>query len=196
MPYRELHYETPSAANLFATAERLVRDGWEAWRFTTRQDGFWPFRRTIYGITFRFRLPPSQPGRLSLQVTAEDEEMLQFVIQLPAKTDAEFDVVSRLVELTVGDVPLEPQTVPVETAEIGPFSGKQGDTVTGQCWNIDDAGNKSETASAFTGILVDTFAPPAPGVLGIRVVGETADPPPVVEPPAVTPPATEDTVAA
>lgn len=201
MPYRELRYESTSAANLFATADRLVGGGWQACEFETRQEGYWPWRRTIYSITFRFRLPPSQPGPVSLRVTAEDSEMLQFVIQLPAKTEAEFDVVSRLVELTVGGVALEAQTVPVDATEVGPFSGKQGDAVTGKCWNIDDAGNKSAAASEFSGVLVDTFAPPPPGMLGIKVVGETADPvvptpePEPVPVPEPTPEPVEDETA-
>lgn len=112
--------------------------------------------------------------------------MLTFAVSLPAQTPEEFDVVSRKTEVTIGGVALEPQTTPVATAEIGPFQGQQGDTVAIKCWNVDDAGNVSETASSFEGTLLDTFAPPAPGLLGIRVTGEEPDP--VVVPPPVEEP--------
>jgi hypothetical protein len=70
---------------------------------------------------------------------------------------------------------MSPVDVPVETAELGPFSGYDNDVVRGKCWNIDDAGNISESASEFEAVLLDTFPPPAPGVFGVRVVGETPD---------------------
>jgi len=181
--YQTRTYESNSTANLFVTANRMVALGWQAFAFETKVTG-WIFNRYLYRITFRRRLPPPRPGVVSIRVAAEDETMLTFVVSLPAQTPEEFDVVSRKTEVTIGGVALEPQVTPVATTEIGPFQGQQGDTVTIKCWNVDDAGNVSETASLFEDTLLDTFAPPAPGLLGIRVTGEEPDPvvPPVEEP--------------
>jgi hypothetical protein len=206
MPWNYRTYESPSAVNVLETINLLVspdsRMGWQVYRTGSRREGGWLFGRTMYWIQFRRRLLPSKPGACSIRVTGEDDAMLQFVIQMTAQTAAEFDVVSRRVLLTVGGVDLEPQDVAVDVAEIGPFNGQQDDTVSGKCWNVDDAGNVSEGFSEFSGVLIDTFAPPAPGVLGIRVIGEVADPvipdepveDPVVEDPVIEDPVVEDPV--
>lgn len=191
MPYQIRHYSSRSAATLFATANAMVRAGWEARHFETTVEG-WLFRTYTYTITFRRRLPPPRPGAASIRVVAEDETMLTFVVTLPALTEQEFDVVSRRVELVIGGVEAEPQVVAADTLELGPFQGQQDQTVVIRLWNIDDAGNQSETASLFEGVLLDTFAPPAPGQIGIQVTGELPDPPPVVEDPPVDPPVVED----
>lgn len=185
MTYQTRTYGSTSAANLFATANRMVADGWQAWGFQIEVTG-WLFHTYTYWITFRRRLPPPRPGVVSIHVAAEDETMLTFVVAMPAQTEQEFDVVSRKLEIIVGGATLEPQEIPVATVEVGPFQGQQGDAVVIRCWNVDDAGNVSETASLFEATLLDTFAPPAPGQLGIRVTGEQPDPvvPPVEEPPA------------
>lgn len=182
MTYRERTYESTSTANLFSTADYMVRTGWQAWKFSTRIDYTWLFRRTVYAITFRLRLPPSQPGAVTIRVTAEDENMLQFFVALPQKTEGEFDVVSRKLEIEIGGTVLESQVVSADIPEAGPFGGVDGAVVKIRCWNVDDAGNISQTASEFEGTLLDTFAPPAPGQLGIRVSGETPDVPAPVDP--------------
>ena len=174
-------YESSSAVNLFETANVLIRAGWLAADFSTRIEGIWPFRRTVYSITFRYRLPPSRPGEIQLRLTAEDNFMLQFVVDLPAKTAEEFDVVSRKVAVGVAGAALEPQTVPVDVLEVGPFNGQQDDEVVVNVWNIDDAGNLSEQSSDLVAILVDTFPPPVPGQIALRTIGETPDEPDPVD---------------
>jgi len=174
MPYKTRIYESTSPSSLLSASNAVVAAGWEAFRFETVVSG-WIFKTYTYRITFRRRIPPAKPGVCSIRVADEDDLMLQFFVDLPAKTADEFDVVSRKVEIEVGGVLLEPHLVPVETLEIGPFQGQQDMNVKVRCWNVDDAGNTSETASEFDGILLDTFAPPAPGQLGIRVTGETPD---------------------
>jgi hypothetical protein len=192
MPYELRPYSSRSAATLFATANAMVRAGWQARGFSVDVEG-WLFRTYTYTITFQRRLPPPRPGAPSIRVVAEDDAMLTFVVALPAKTAQEFDVVSRRVELVIGGVEAEPQVVAADTLEIGPFQGQQDQSVVIRVWNLDDAGNQSESASLFEGVLLDTFAPPAPGQIGIRVIGEQADPPPAVEePPVVDPVAPAD----
>lgn len=187
MPYKIMVRESSSIVNLFTTANVLTADGWQAYRFDVRVSG-WLFKSYTYRIAFRKRLLPPRPGALKIRVAAEDKYMLQFFVALPAKTEEEFDVVSRKLEIDIGGTALEPQTVPVDTPEAGPFEGADGAVVKIKCWNVDDAGNVSETASDFEGVLLDTFAPPAPGQLGIRVTGETADVvPPPVDPPVEDP---------
>jgi len=186
--YRYIVKESSSIVNLFTSANVLTADGWHAYRFDVFVSG-WLFKSYTYRIAFRKRLPPPRPGAINIRVAAEDRYMLQFFVGLPAKTEAEFDVVSRKLEIDIGGTALEPQTVPVETLEAGPFEGPQDAAVKIHCWNVDDAGNVSETASEFEGVLLDTFAPPAPGQLGIRVTGETPD----IVPPPVDPPVEEPT---
>ena len=187
MPYVTTSRQSQSAANVFQTANAMVRDHWEPYRFDVLVSG-WLFKSYVYRIAFRKRLLPVRPGPVSIRVAAEDKYMLTFVVALPAKTPEEFDVVSRKVEIEVGGVALEPQTVAADTLEIGPFEGAQDAAVKIKCWNVDDAGNVSATASEFEGVLVDTFAPPVPGQLGIKVTGETPDAAPV------EPPVEEETV--
>lgn len=185
--YRYIVKESSSIVNLFTSANVLTADGWHAYRFDVFVSG-WLFKSYTYRIAFRKRLLPPQPGALKIRVAAEDKYMLQFFVGLPAKTEAEFDVVSRKLEIEIGGMALEPQTVPADTAESGPFEGADGAAVKIRCWNVDDAGNVSETASEFEGVLLDTFAPPAPGQLGIRVSCETPDiVPPPVDPPVEDP---------
>jgi len=190
MPYKTLVRESSSIVNLFTTANVLTADGWQAYRFDVLVSG-WLFKSYTYRIAFRKRLLPPRPGALKIRVAAEDKYMLQFFVGLPAKTEAEFDVVSRKLEIEIGGTALEPQIAPVGTEEAGPFEGAQNAVVKIRCWNVDDSGNVSETASEFEGTLVDTFAPPAPGQLGIRVTGETPD---VPFPPPVEPPVEDETV--
>lgn len=179
----------------------MVNWGWQYFYGEVIVSG-WIFKRYTYRITFRRRVAPPQPGKVSVRVTAEvligEEQMLQFFVDLPAKTADEFDVVKRRVTVTVGDVVAEPVEVPVDTLEVGPFTGKQDAALKVECFNVDDAGNVSETASTFEGVLLDTFAPPAPGQIGVRVTGELPDPAPEpepVEPDEPETPPEEETVA-
>jgi hypothetical protein len=166
--------QSRSAANLLEAANRWLKPGWVAVEFGSERVGWFAWN---YWISFRYRTPPPSPGKLTLTVVSEDQIMLQFVVDLPAKTEAEFDVVSRKVEITIAGLELEPQTVPVETLEVGPFNGQQGAAVTIAVFNVDDAGNVSLTPSELEAVLQDTFAPPSPGQIGLRCVGETVDTP-------------------
>jgi hypothetical protein len=200
MPWETRTLEFVSPTNAFANANAMVNWGWQASYFEVVVEG-WIWKRYVYRITFRRRVAPPRPGPVCIRTTAEfrlgETDMLTFFVDLPAKTAEEFDVAKRRVTVTVGGVAAEPVEVPVDTLEVGPFVGKQDATLKVECFNVDDAGNVSETASTFDGVLLDTFAPPAPGQIGVRVVGEQADPvepPPVVEPPVVEPPVVDPPV--
>ncbi|MCU0871475.1 MAG: hypothetical protein MUE50_03945 [Pirellulaceae bacterium] len=159
----------------------MVERGWRAWKFGVRDEG-WILRKRWYWITFRRRVSPPCPGPVTIRVAVEDSEMLTFFVDLQLKTEAEFDVVKRIVRVSVAGVPVDAVEVPVEMLEVGPFNGQQGDAVSVECFNVDDAGNVSETGSTLEAVLQDTFAPPAPGQIGLRVVGENADAPPPASP--------------
>lgn len=198
MPWETKTLEFVSPANAFATSNVMVDRGWQALYFEVVVEG-WIWKRYVYRITFRRRVAPPCPGPVSVRATAEfslgETDMLTFFVDLPEVTTDEFDVVKRVVTVTLGGVAAEPVEVPAATLEVGPFIGKQDAALKVECFNVDDAGNKSD-AKKFEGVLLDTFAPPAPGQIGVRVTGEVPDPIPEPEPEPEPPPVDpEETVS-
>ena len=98
-----------------------------------------------------------------------NDNMLKFVLTLPTKSAV--DVVKREVTVVVDGA--DPVVVELDgdALETGEFAGADGASVTGALVDVDDSGNRSP-AREFTFALVDTFAPPQPGEVGVRVTAE------------------------
>lgn len=111
-----------------------------------------------------------KPRSLNLVVESEMAGKLQFKVLLPV-WPVGADIQSG--ELTV-DVAGAVSTIPVamDQAEVTDLEGDQDAAVDLSFVYIDDAGNRSVSASIFSGTLVDTIAPPDAGSLGIEVTGE------------------------
>jgi len=109
------------------------------------------------------------PGLVFLKTVREEEEMLIFVLALPAVGAP--DVVSRQVIVTVGAA--DPVIFDLSGSDLvtPELSGNDNDAVVGTLVDTDDAGNASP-AREFSFVLVDTIAPPQPGEVGINVLRE------------------------
>lgn len=112
------------------------------------------------------------PGPVGLIVLGEDimaDEIL-FRVTLPAVSAP--DVVRREISLSINGVDSGPFFIDaLGSAATETFRGPQNATVLVSLIDVDDAGNRSP-ASSGTFVLLDVVAPPAPGALGIEVVGE------------------------
>jgi len=153
----------------------------------------------IAAVLNRFHKPP-KPARLKLVVIGEiprsgDMQMvdiLTFKVQLPAPPAEPNDIINGQLTIQIGTA--DPQVVITakDQAEVEGFSGEQDSTVGLSFVYIDDSGNVSAEPSTLVGTLIDTFAPPAPGTLGLVVTGETTpapEPPPADPTPSPAPPA-------
>lgn len=111
------------------------------------------------------------PGLVFLKIVSEESDMLFFVLTLPPKGAT--DVVSRELTVKIGDADAVTVNPGVDDTESQEFSGADGASVTGSLVEIDDAtpANRSEVRT-FEFTLTDTFAPPQPGEVGIRVTRE------------------------
>jgi len=122
-------------------------------------------------------------------------DILTFKVQLPAPPAEPNDIVNGQLTIQIGTA--DPQVIITtkDQLEVEGLSGEQDTTVSLSFVYIDDSGNVSTEPSTVVATLVDTFAPPDPGALGVVVTGETTpapEPPPVepsepVEPPAEPP---------
>lgn len=95
------------------------------------------------------------------------------------------DVVRRELTVEINGVPVVNE-LPADTLSMAGLQGPQGALVRLSLVDIDDAGNRSPE-SVLEATLLDTFAPPQPGQMGVTVTGEMvlADP---VEPEPVPAP--------
>jgi len=143
--------------------------------------------------TVKRLVKPPNPGPLKLRITEEvlkshtpnkDQAMadiLNFTIQLPAPPQEPNDIVNGQLTVQIGDETQVVMTSKAQTEVVG-LSGVQDAIVNLSFVYIDDSGNMSAEPSTLIGTLVDTFAPPAPGVLGLIITGETTVEEPAVEP--------------
>ena len=122
---------------------------------------------------------PPMPGPVAIRATGEvrvtiggiEMDQIRFVVTVPAEDTA--DVVKREVTVTLADGTVLTGEVSGRTSgESAEFSGPQDSQVTISVVNVDDAGNKSEPRVKVE-TLLDTFAPPEPGEIGLRATGET-----------------------
>ena len=140
-----------------------------------------------------------KPGKVSFTCSQGEFGMLQFCLCLPEQSC--HDVVSRELTVSVGGAEPVVFTLEANASEQSGFEGLHGDLVAGSLVDVDAAGNRSEP-SVFSFTLVDTFPPPAPGEVGLKVTGQThpepVEPEPTPEPtpePAPEPaPETDETV--
>ena len=108
-----------------------------------------------------------RPGKVTLSIKGEND-MLKFVLDLPSK--AAPDVVSRELKVVIDGVETF-EALEGDAITSTEYAGADNAVVTGSLVDVDDAGNRSE-ASEFSYVLVDTIAPPAPGMVGLRVTAE------------------------
>ena len=120
----------------------------------------------------------SRPGTLGLTVTAEENDMLRFEIQLPPLPSQPNDIDHGMLTVVItpeGGEPttIGPRPVPAEatTVEDPEFLGPDNAAVDLSFTYVDDAGNESG-ASTLSVTLTDTIAPPTPGTLGLTEVSE------------------------
>lgn len=109
------------------------------------------------------------PGLVFLKVVREENEMLFFMLALPAAGAS--DVVKRKLTVKVGEAEAQSFELEGSATESAELSGSDNDPVVGSLVDVDDAGNESP-ASEFSLVLTDTLAPPQPGEVGIKVTRE------------------------
>lgn len=124
----------------------------------------WPIVNELNKIYKVLRL--RKPGLVFIRLKYGEKGMLKFSLVLPEKSAQ--DVVSREVVLSLNGG--EPMNMVLEgnASETQEMDGNDGDSVVGSLVDTDYSGNRSE-AREFSFILKDTFAPPMPGEVGIRV---------------------------
>ena len=119
---------------------------------------------------------------------------LQFVVDLPLAATGLVD--SREVKVTVGETATVTYSLAPSSVLVEGLTGSANDPVFVSLVDVDASGNRSDP-SELSAVLIDTIAPPTPGVLSLRVVGEIGEEPvveePVVEEPVVEEPIEEDT---
>ena len=142
---------------------------------------------TINSTLKRF-FKPQDPKPVKLVITGESEmaNMLGFKIVLPTLPPEPNDIVSGELTVQVGAGEAAVVATTKQQTEVVDLAGEEGATVNVSYVYVDNAGNRSETASTLSVVLVDTIAPAVPGVLGVVVTSEftTEDPAPPEEPPA------------
>jgi hypothetical protein len=120
---------------------------------------------------------PGRPGQPVVHVTSQGpNNMLKFKVHLPAFDAAnpnDDDVVTRKLTTTVGSgTPVLTDSPATDTEVVNDlFVGNAGDVVSLSLVDVDGSGNVSSPSVA-TFTLVDTIAPPTPGVLSGEVTGQ------------------------
>jgi len=107
------------------------------------------------------------------------KDILTFNVVLPTPPTEPNDITIGQLTIQIGET--DPQVIMVakDQVEIVGLQGEQDSIISLSFVYIDDSGNVSDEPSTLVGTLVDTFAPPAPGVLGLVVTGETTPVEPV-----------------
>lgn len=106
-------------------------------------------------------------------------DKISFLVKLPPKSAP--DVVRRILTVNIGEDNQTGIDTDKELTEFGPLTGDEGAAIKITLVDVDNAGNQSEP-SVFEGVLADTFAPPAPGAIGVVAVGESFEQEPAPEP--------------
>lgn len=171
-------YAEKLLARLAALGQRLFQD------HSLILDELASLRRSQASILFLLR----PPGRLGIQINGEvSVNVILFDVTLPPA--AAPDVVKRELTVTVAGASVVHE-LPADTMSLAGLQGPQDANLRLSLVDIDDAGNRSPE-STLDVVLLDTFAPPKPGDLGVTVTGELviADPvEPAPEEPPVEPP--------
>lgn len=96
--------------------------------------------------------------------------MLEYKATFPPTTAN--DVVTREVTMTINGGTPDVSTYPVTTGEFN-FFAPDNATVSLFLVDIDDAGNRSQPSPSTEFTATDTLPPPAPGAIGVTLVGES-----------------------
>ncbi len=116
---------------------------------------------------------PPNPGPITLRPLSEENDMIQFDIDLPVDAGTAEVVGGKLTySIGVGNTPTVVTTAKGQLAVSG-LEGPQDAQVDASFVFVDDAGNDSATPATLSVTLKDTFPPENPGALGLRVTGET-----------------------
>lgn len=113
---------------------------------------------------------PPKPDGISFLISEKENGMLKFVLTLPQAGAA--DVVARKLTVKVGEADAVKFDLAADVVELEGFECEDNTEVTGSLVDVDDAGNES-AASEFSFVIVDTFPPPQPGEVGVKVTGES-----------------------
>lgn len=113
---------------------------------------------------------PPKPDGISFLISEKENGMLKFVLTLPQAGAA--DVVARKLTVQVGEAEATTFDLAGDVTESQEFECADDTQVTGTLVDVDDAGNES-AASEFSFVIVDTFPPPQPGEVGVKVTGES-----------------------
>jgi len=113
---------------------------------------------------------PPKPDGISFLTSEKENGMLKFVLTLPQAGAA--DVVARKLTVKVGEADAVKFDLAADAVESEGFECEDNTEVTGSLVDVDDAGNES-AASEFSFVIVDTFPPPQPGEVGVKVTGES-----------------------
>jgi hypothetical protein len=129
---------------------------------------------TIDAVLRDILLRCSNPGLLRISITGEDPmaDKILFQVVLPPKSAP--DVVRRELTVSFADGSQDVIELSADATSSDTLKGDQDSEISVSLVDIDDAGNRSEPSlAAFE--LLDTVAPPAPGELGLSIVGEETE---------------------
>lgn len=98
-------------------------------------------------------------------------DIIKFSVQLPVEPVAA-DIEGGELSLRINGEPLPPVATTKGQTVVEGLEGPQDSLVLVSFRYVDDSGNKS-AATTFEAQLLDTFAPPQPGAMGIVITGET-----------------------
>jgi hypothetical protein len=128
--------------------------------------------RAIEALLDVLKRPPN-PKPISLTITAENQNVLTFTINLPASPPEPNDIASGELVVTIDGG--APAVFPTTKDQVGVegLTGNQGVRVLASFVHIDDAGNKSVTPASLDVVLNDTIPPADPGALGLTVTAES-----------------------
>lgn len=129
---------------------------------------------TIDAVLRDILLRCSNPGLLRISITGEDPmaDKILFQVVLPPKSAP--DVVRRELTVNFADGSQDVIELAADATSSDTLKGDQDSEISVALVDIDDAGNRSEPSlAAFE--LLDTVAPPAPGELGLSIVGEETE---------------------
>lgn len=175
---------------LSSDVTRLGSD--EANRFVTLLQQLLGLKGLLRRIEVRVKridLALTQPGALTLIAIGENGmDQISFQVQLPEPPPKPNDIVGGELLVVIGTTQLPPISTTLGQSVVSGDSlvGAEGTTGTAEFRYVDNAGNRSAPSTMpFT--LSDTFAPVAPGTLGIIAVGETFEEPAPVPTEPTTP---------
>lgn len=117
------------------------------------------------------------PGTLQIRYVRMREMAIEFAVALPAlppeATPDKVDHGQLTVDTTLNGAPVHNVLrTERDQTEVPGITGDVNTNFRLEYIYVDPAGNVSVTPSVLEGVLVDTFPPPNPGELGIRITGE------------------------